>query len=93
MPRHVKIKSNTKTNLWKTLTTLERREAQHTIRMNWNTKSAMRPFLGVDVVHIGKGRNDMQTQSGRLLQMTQEQYATLWLQSSLELRRVNKSDE
>lgn len=66
------------TNIWNSLSTLDRRKVQHNIRANWNAKTAQHPFLGVDMVPVGSTK----------LRMTQEQYATLWLQSTLELRRV-----
>jgi hypothetical protein len=63
---------------------MERRRVQHHIRSNWNAKTANHPFLGVDCVQL--------TTSSNTYRMTQEQYATLWLRSSLECRRVPKDE-
>ncbi len=72
-----KYKSNT--NIFNALSTLERRDIQRHIRTNWNNKSSQHPFLGVDLVSVGKN-----------VRLTQEQYATLWLTSTLQSRRVSK---
>jgi len=64
-------------NIYDSLSTQDRRHVQQTIRSNWMNKSAHHPFLGSDIITITKQ-----------LRMTQEQYAMLWQQSNMVIRRV-----
>ena len=72
-------------NIYNSLSTQDRRNVQTMIRNKWVNKSPQDPFLGSDSILITK-------QGKKELRMTQEQYAMLWQQSNMQLRRVPKRE-